>query len=455
MLRVSTLAASALAVSAFALVTPSAFAQDAATSDVGMAQYQFSGMLNTDNVYVRSGPSENDYVVTRLSKGDPVVVVDQKFDWLKILPPNGTFCLVGKAWVDKRGDGSVGRVRDDSVNVNVRIASSINNMITKVALQLKGGDDVTILGEQDEYFKIVPPAGTYMYVHKKFVDPVKRVEVINNNGKLEVKTIETASTGTGTHTNVATGNTTTGTATTTGATTGTSTNTVVMDNFNTGATTASNGGPTTKPTSEAVAAAEKEFDALEAKVEAAMKLKLEDQPLDELLAGYQKIVAAKTTSPAQLRIAQFRIERLTLQKDMLAKHKETEQMRAQIAAQLKPIEAENQEIAERVKATEIKHFTAVGTLRPSALVYGGRSLYRLTDPQSGRTVIYINSDDPAVIRHEGMFVGVRGEITDDTTKAIKFIQPKEVEQIDPSLISRGKIASPLLPASLQPTASSN
>lgn len=450
MLRVSTLTASAIAISAFALVTPVGLAQDAPT-DAGMAQYQFSGMLNADSVYVRAGPSENDHVITRLSKGDAVVVVDQKFEWLKILPPNGTFCLVGKTWVDRRGDGTVGRVREDSVNVNVRIASNINNMITtKVAMQLKGGDDVTIVGEQDEYFKIVPPAGTYMYVHKKFIDPVKRVEVINNNGKLEVKPVETASS-TGTRT---TENTSTGAGTGVAAGTNTSPETTTTANATTPGTTGAiaDAGPTTQPTSEAVASAEREFDALEAKVEDAMKLKLEEQPLDELLAGYQKIAQAKTTSPAQLRIAQFRIERLTLQKELLAKHQETERMRAQIAAQLKPIEAESQEIEQRVKANEIKHFSAVGTLRPSALIYGGRTLYRLTDPQSGRTVIYINTDDPAVIRHEGMFVGVRGEITDDTAKALKFIQPKEVEQIDPTLISRGKVASPLIPASLQPTA---
>ena len=37
------------------------------------------------------------------------------------------------------------------------------------------GDDVTILGTEDEYFKIKPPEGSYLYVDKTFVDPVQVV----------------------------------------------------------------------------------------------------------------------------------------------------------------------------------------------------------------------------------------------------------------------------------------
>ena len=43
-------------------------------------------------------------------------------------------------------------------------------MKTKVAAKLDNGDDVTILGEQDEYFKIAPPKGVYLYVNRQFVE---------------------------------------------------------------------------------------------------------------------------------------------------------------------------------------------------------------------------------------------------------------------------------------------
>ena len=101
-----------------------------------------------------------------------MTVVGIKFDWLKIAPPEGSFCYVAKAYVEKRGDGSVGRVNNQA---NVRVGSSLNAMKTKVSAKLEPGQDVAIIGEQDEYFKIKPPKDVYLYVNKQFVDPVKQV----------------------------------------------------------------------------------------------------------------------------------------------------------------------------------------------------------------------------------------------------------------------------------------
>ena len=405
--------------------------------DTSMAQFQFSGVLNDDNVYVRSGASENDYPIMKLNKGDAVVVVGAKFDWLKVLPPEGAFCLVGKAWVDKRGDGSVGRVREDVESaVNVRIASSLNNMISKVAVQLKGGDDVKILGEQDGYFKIIPPAGTFAYVHKKFVDVVKRVEVVTNNGNLEVKHPDAKidakidAPAPNNPVDVAAPIPTTPQAT----------------------------GPTTVPSAPVVQSAsaddEAAFDALEKKFSDASNQPIEQQPIEELLAGYQKITTDKKLPESMLRIADVRLKGLTLRRDALADSIAGKKRSEALAAKSKPLEVESKEIEQRIKENQIQRFVATGTLRTSALPYAGKTLYRLTDPATERTVVYVLTDDPNVTKFQGLFVGIKGNITDDTVRRVKFIEPMEVEIVDPASIVRGSVTSNLTPASLLPTSTS-
>ena len=73
--RFSAILASVLSVSAFSItLAPTAHAQDAA--ELEMADFQFSSIITADNVYVRSGSSESDYPVVKLSKGDNVIAVD-------------------------------------------------------------------------------------------------------------------------------------------------------------------------------------------------------------------------------------------------------------------------------------------------------------------------------------------------------------------------------------------
>lgn len=432
------------------------YAQDAA--DLDMAEFQFSSVITADNVYVRSGASESDYPVIKLNKGDIVIAVGRKFDWVKILPPENTYCLVGKAWVEKRGDGSIGRVREGSNNVNVRIASNLNNMITKVAMQLHSGADVKILGEQDEYFKIAPPAGTFMWVHQKFVEPVKRVEVINNNGQLEVRPLDPNKTPPA----QANASTPTPPIPDTASTVATPNNTTPLtvhqtptENTTPSIGSSSPAAPTTAPAQTAVTSAEKEFDALEARFNELSKLPLEQQPVDELLSGYEKLVADKQLPESMLRMAEFRLKGLKIRKEALVQYEETKKLRDRLAEQTKPLEAEGSEITQRLEENRIRQFTAVGTLRPSALPFGGKTLYRLTDPATGRTVVYVNSDDPEVLKLEGLFIGIRGEVTEDPVRRIKFIRPNEVQQVDPSALLKGTVTSTLTPPSLLSSSASS
>src|SRR5262245_34096493 len=87
------------------LVPTLLFAQDAG-NPVENSKYRAAGVINANSVFVRSGASDNDYPVMKLDKGAQITVVGKRFDWLKIVPPEGSFCYVSKAYVDRRADGT-------------------------------------------------------------------------------------------------------------------------------------------------------------------------------------------------------------------------------------------------------------------------------------------------------------------------------------------------------------
>ena len=69
----------------------------------------------------------------KLNTGAKVTVVGERFEWLKVVPPEGSFCYIAKAFVDRNGDtGTVNRP-----DVNVRAGSSLNAMKTTVQAKLR------------------------------------------------------------------------------------------------------------------------------------------------------------------------------------------------------------------------------------------------------------------------------------------------------------------------------
>ena len=74
------------------LPAPSAVAQDLnVTPQVENAKHAFDGVINANDVFIRSGPNDSFYPTMKLDKGAKVKVVGIKFNWLKIEPPAGSF----------------------------------------------------------------------------------------------------------------------------------------------------------------------------------------------------------------------------------------------------------------------------------------------------------------------------------------------------------------------------
>src|ERR1019366_6740053 len=354
----------------FAAFSPAMVRGEDPVPQVDNSKVSVVGIVNSNEVYVRSGPGENYYATIKLDKGAKVMVVGLKYNWLKIIPPDGSFSYVAKAFVEKRGDGSTGQVTKP--DLNVRAGSDLVAIKTVVQTKLDENEDVTILGEQDEYFKIKPPEGAYLYVNKQFVDQAKDVPVIASAPGAEpiasspVQPIVSA------------------TPDAAAATTQPSV-AAAPTTQSTGDEAAARPAPATQP---AVPLAQTEFDALETAFLDATNLPLEKQPLDALMTGYDKLTKGGELPVSMQRIAEMRLVTLKLRADARQQYAEAQKMQEEARARQTALKAEQGELTQRVKDTEVTMYTALGTLRTSSLQQTGGTLYRLTDPTSGRTLVY-------------------------------------------------------------------
>lgn len=130
------------------------------------AQTPYTGVVAGKGVYVRSGAGVAYYPCAKLSFPTQVRVVGAEDGWAKILPPRACFSLISKDYV--RVDGEAGTVT--GTNVRVRAGSSIlPQRMDRIQTHLNVGDKVTILGEQGDFHKIVPPAGVHLWISLKYV----------------------------------------------------------------------------------------------------------------------------------------------------------------------------------------------------------------------------------------------------------------------------------------------
>lgn len=413
--------------------------------EVENAQNKFPGIVNSNAVYIRCGPAESYYPTMKLDKGARVTVVGMKLDWLKIVPPDGSFCYISKAFVDRNGDGSAGKVNKDAVNV--RAGSTLNTLKVVPLCQLSIGMDVKILGEQDEYYKITPPEGkAFVYVNKQFVmpDPEAKPEPIapkpvdgglakvNGAGNTDPKPVDPPMpkpVKPEPRNDVADGGTKPEKTTVTPP-----------------ATTQSTDTAATKPVDDA-ALVEAMFDKAEAEFVAANARPLDEQPIAALLAQYEPLAISEKLPTTLHRIAETRLATLKLRSQAAGELAATRAAQEQMRKKQLALQAERKELEDQLAARGILSFTAVGELQPSSLQLGSRTLYRLTDPANGRTVCYIRTDDAKMLNHMGKFIGAKGELTTEPQLNLKVLNATEVADVDPAKVNHG-ITSTVVPPSM-------
>ncbi|MFN0060261.1 MAG: SH3 domain-containing protein [Planctomycetota bacterium] len=128
-----------------------------------------NGMIKGANVNVRTGPSQNHWVITSLIGETEVVVAAQESDWFVIyLPPYST-CWIHSDYVLALGDGAGESLRVNGSNVNLRATpATTHEVIGKVA------KDVVLRATgrrspDQKWIEIFAPAEARGYVHKNYL----------------------------------------------------------------------------------------------------------------------------------------------------------------------------------------------------------------------------------------------------------------------------------------------
>ncbi len=387
------------------------------TEEVPNARYSFVGTVNGSGVNVRSGPAESYYPTAQLNKGDRVVVVGSKFDWLKIVPPKGSLSYISKKFVRQEPGSNVGVVT--GTNVRILAGSTMNQLKVQEQLKLNTDDKVTIIGDAEEFFKIAPPEGAYLYVHKKFVDPVRQATA----QETEPPAAPAVSHGT------------------TGIT--------PLIRPLTGDAAA--GGPwgdtpelvptvPATPGQEAalppIGKASAELAKLNADYDAVLKQPIGERPLGELRQSFEALAAREDAAISVRRAADRRAAAIKVLEGQQAELTTARKNATDFRAKQADYENQRRQIETRIKQTGVTVYTAVGQLDTSSIQQGGQALYRLVDPSDGQTVVYIRTSDPAQTTMIGKYVGVRGEVVSDQQLSVKVISPMVMEAVDSSRVMR-------------------
>ncbi len=128
-----------------------------------------------DDVFVRSGAGTNFYKCGKLYKSDRIQVVSTQQGWACVLPPPGCFSWIPMQYVSINLDNpTIGIITGD--NVRIYAGSDFVEPMHSTSEQVKlfRGDTVKLLGEEkDDYYKIAPPQGAYLYVSTQFIQPVQ------------------------------------------------------------------------------------------------------------------------------------------------------------------------------------------------------------------------------------------------------------------------------------------
>jgi hypothetical protein len=370
-------------------------------ADLGTITQPFVATITGDKVYLRSGPDTKYYEIGQLYRGDLVYVVGVNRGWYQVLPPNGSFCMVAKEYVDLDTGGAAGTIKGDFINV--RAGSAIYKDADPYAVlppPLRKGTHVKVLGSTDKYYQIAPPEKAYFFVSAQFVKAAAGTEY-----KVAQLKLPAGVTGPSGITVVA-------------PTTPPEVAAVLPEP---GPTPPALGGGMPAPAVGMAAVpavpsaatynetALAKFKDASAKYQEEAKKPPAQQNVDPMLQDFKNILTMDNISPsvksgAQAYIAAIErtqtVQRLI--KEQTASVQETRTQSDALRAQ--------QDAAERAvnEAKAAGPYAAQGLLKSSTVVAG---MYALVNPQDQRVVAYV---DPAVASIDmgmlvGKYIGVRGE----------------------------------------------
>jgi hypothetical protein len=133
--------------------------------------FPYEACVNSDDVYVRSGPARDYYPTDKLARGARIEVYrHDPGGWLAIRPPRGSFSWVSRRHLDL-GDGELATVNSD--RVVARVGSALSNVRDVIQVRLDREEKVELLerpADDSPWCKTAPPAGEFRWVFAKYVD---------------------------------------------------------------------------------------------------------------------------------------------------------------------------------------------------------------------------------------------------------------------------------------------
>ncbi len=145
-----------LALLIYAQITAASFAAESANT-------AFLGIINRNNINVRSDSNTTSSVICQIGKNTAVEVVNEKYDWYKIKLPKHAPCYVKKELVDLI-DNKTAKVSRE--NVNIRLSPSDSSQIIG---KIDTNEVIAILSDDGLWYKIKATDNTFGWVHKKFI----------------------------------------------------------------------------------------------------------------------------------------------------------------------------------------------------------------------------------------------------------------------------------------------
>ena len=436
----------------------------------------FTGVVVDDEVEVRAGPGRAYYVVDVLERGDQVRVEQVLFGWNKIVAPESSHSFIQQAFVNARGDGSVGVVSADRKEVKAGAMEGPPGASYKTQVVLNEGDRVAILGEAGDWYRIRPPRGAHVYLPPGSVRRANQLALVAEEAEREMDEPrqpeqpaeaerdegEAASTAAEADPREAEPSqqavtsdppatvedradelqdVAEGEAGPEGEASQPDVPTMTMDSnqAEAGGEGASDAEPMMEIAKGQEMATETETAALaelEARAVPALKKPVEAQPIERLRADYRALLenpeVELTSSERQLvRMRLAVLERNAQLREALAKIEETRRQLTEAEAGDGAAAPTGDAVAPRPPSTAAD-YDAVGRLMASS-VYDGRSLprmFRLVDPTARRTLAYLAPADVEPSAMLGRIVGVVGESQYDPSLKLRIFEVESIDVLD-------------------------
>jgi SH3-like domain-containing protein len=112
---------------------------------------------------LRNGPGTNFTALHVVKMGEKLQVVGEKLGWLEVIMPARVPCWISAKLVERK-EGGKGTVKGNKVNVRSSTSNTGNNIIG----QLSADNEVSIIGEEEGWLKIVPPESLRGWVSQKY-----------------------------------------------------------------------------------------------------------------------------------------------------------------------------------------------------------------------------------------------------------------------------------------------